>query len=395
MRSAARRLLPPLRWRDDRLAEQQDLIRALRVEVRSTRRELDRSRRELDAARAEREATREALAAARDELAAARDEVRRGEAALLRPSFHREILELRRSPTYIEQVDPEDWLPTVQLPFKLRNYRLAASHGVRTPRVLASWLTNDEITLEGLPAGFVLKSDGGASGDGVFPVRSAGDGAWQLLPDGSPVDEEQLRDGLRPRPGVRAPYFAEELLEAPDGGLPDDVKLYSFYGEVAQILLRRRQAGGDGRPKVQWRFVDEDGRSLDTGAVDRAVSDDIPVPDRLPEMVQAARHLSRAVGVPFCRVDMYQVGARVLLGEITRAPGGQQRYSQRHDEVLGEHYARARARLDLDLAHGRPAGILHGSHPSPDLYPPGHPSRSEDPGPWAARHEPCDRWCQA
>ncbi len=126
----------------------------------------------------------------------------------------------------------------------------------------------------------------------------------------------------------------------------------------------------------------------------RAVPDtSIPVPARLPEMVRIAAHLSRAVGLPFCRVDLFDTDDGVVLGEVTRTPGGNERYLPEHDAAMGLAWERAAFRLDLDLLAGRPPGVLHGPVPVDNPYPPSHVSRSADPGPWEPVVRPCEEWC--
>ena len=82
-----------------------------------------------------------------------------------------------------------------------------------------------------------------------------------------------------------------------------------------------------------------------------------------------------------------------MLGELTRTPGGKQLYRADHDRALGELWADARRRLDVDIQAGRPPFTLHGSHDAPLLYPPSHPSHGEGSGHWTVHREPCGRWC--
>lgn len=311
-----------------------------------------------------------------------------------RTSFHREILDLRRRPELAHAVDSERWLPFLQIPFKLRNYRLAASHGVAVPTVYGAWSTLDDVDLEELPENFVFKSDGGAGADGVFPLKRHAPNRYEWLANGTLLSGTEIIALMRSRGGkARPPYFAEELLHGDSPGLlPDDVKIYSFYGEIGQILLRR-VVPHDGRSRVSWRYIDSAGQTLDVHPADRPIDAGIPTPAGLPTMVDIARHLSRAVGLPFCRVDLYGVDQGVLLGEITRAPGGLQQYAPEHDEYLGQLYADARERLELDLMRGRPPGVLHGDVAATNPYPASHPSHSEDPGSWGPRSAPCDQWC--
>jgi hypothetical protein len=59
----------------------------------------------------------------------------------------------------VRRLDPAGQHPFRQVPFKLRNYRLGASHGVPVPTVLRAWSKSDDIDLDDLPDRFVVKSD--------------------------------------------------------------------------------------------------------------------------------------------------------------------------------------------------------------------------------------------
>lgn len=373
LRQWAKARVPAIARRDAKLEQQRKRIAQLE-------RELQKVTASRDKARTQAEKRAEALKAAR--------------AKELRPSFQREIFELRWRPKFSHAVDADRWLPSLQIPFKLRNYRLAASHGIAIPTVYDSWSTLDEVDLEPLPDTFVLKSDGGAGAAGVFPLKRLAPQRYQWLANGTFLSESEIIELMRSRGGrARPPYFAEELLHGERPGvLPDDVKLYSFYGKIGQILLRR-VVPHEGRVRVTSRYIDTTGKTLDVQSADRRIDPDIPTPAELPRMVEIARHLSRAVGLPFCRVDLYGVDQGVLLGEITRAPGGQQKYADEHDEYLGRLFVDARERLELDLMRGRPPGVLHGEVEAANPYPPAHKSQSEDPGSWGIRSAPCHHWC--
>jgi hypothetical protein len=315
---------------------------------------------------------------------------------LSRPSFRRSLLTLRRTSVDLRAIDTELRHPLRQVPFKLRNYRFAASHGVPVPTVLRTWSRPEQITVEGLPEGFVIKSDGGAGSHGVLPLRRAGENRLETVDGERVLTADEVREHFVSRTADRrisGPFFAEELLRQPGGGpIPDDIKVYTAHGEVLQVLLRRVGRHGD-LHSLARRYVTADGADLGDVLVGAPVDHDVPVPESLPRVVEIARHLSRAVGLPFVRVDLYDTDRGVVLGEVTRAPGGAQLVRPDHDEAMGRAWEAAAYRLDLDLLAGRPAGVLHGDHPAPNLYPAGHVSRSDEPGAWEPTVVSCDEWC--
>ena len=205
--------------------------------------------------------------------------------------------------------------------------------------------------------------------------------------------EEELREHIRSLGReARAPFFAEEMLHGPDGGpIPDDVKCYMFYGEVGHILVRTVGEHGNAET-IRLKFVDEHGTDYGPVAVGRKHDPEIVVPQTLPRMVEVARHLSRAVGLPFCRVDLYDTSKGIVLGEITRAPsGGNERFLETHDEMLGARWLEGSARLNADLSAGRPFGPLFGGQKDLHHYPASDSPRSA--ANFGRTVVDCSRWC--
>ncbi|UFU02002.1 hypothetical protein LQF12_10810 [Ruania suaedae] len=363
VRQRLRRLFPPIAWRDEALAARQ-------VEVAEHRRQIGELRERV------RELQQERVA-------------KRG------PSFWTQLELLRAEAAYTPNVDTARLTPLAQVPFKLRNYMLAQSHGVAVPAILDVADTGEDLDLAEATGRFVVKGDGGAGGRGVLLLERSGSGALIEIGTGRPFRDEEVGPEVAARSGVRPPYFVERFIETGDeeASVPVDVKFFSFYGQVGHVLLRRVLPGPEGTI-VQYRYVDPRGSDLGAVMPAQRVTPDIPLPADFEEMVRISRHLSRAVGLPFCRVDLYTGPNGPLLGEITRAPGGRRIYRDDHDEQLGRLWVKARARLALDLARGRPFGALHGDHPIEDLY----PTRSAEapeffPGAWPIVTAPCENWC--
>lgn len=314
-----------------------------------------------------------------------------------RPSFRREVLSLRNAQRIVRTTDPEYLTAFSQIPHKLRNYRLAASHGVRTPDVLAVWSSLDEIDLTSMPEEFVLKADGGAGGISVYLLRRGAEGSFESLDGSHRVTLGEIKARLTelgPR-RARPPFFAERVLDvhASAGVVPEDVKIYTAYGEVLQVLLRRVGTHRD-PSTLRFRYLTADREDLGQADRFRTMDHDLPIPHGFDEMTQIARHLSRAVGVPFCRVDMYDTPGGPTIGEITRAPGGDHFYSKRHDRQMGAAVVAARIRLAQDLVRGRPPGALFGAVAHTDLYRDVDlPAEISNPRDWPVHTVPCGTWC--
>lgn len=287
-----------------------------------------------------------------------------------RPSWQASLRLWRRHYLEVARLDAgRDTVPHWRLPRKLFGYRLAASHGVRVPAVYAVWRRIDDIDLDGLPETFVLKSDRGSTSQGVLPLRRHPEG-YRVVSTDEVLDVDAIRDryrGLRSRGRAGGPYFAEEMLTDGTGSaLPHDVKAYSFYGEVGQVLVRAVPEHGV-TASLRKRYVLADG----TDVPDTYPMQDpgIPLPSRFDEAVEVARRLSTAVPFPFVRVDLYDCPDGVTMGELTLVPGGAQCWSLERDTELGSLAERSQARLFRDLAGGRPFDFVWGEHPHEHVVP--------------------------
>lgn len=309
------------------------------------------------------------------------------------PSYLLNLMQLRRQVAAVRRIPGSERHPLRQQTRKLRNYRLAASHGVSVPDILAVWPSAREIDVRGLPDRFVLKGDGGAGSAGVLPLHRVASDEYQVVSTERRMTGRQIAEFLEQRPGVRPPFFAEEML--PGGGphgLPDDLKVFACYGEVVHIMIRRVAVHGDLR-RTSYRYIDAGGEDLGPDiTVGQVIDQSIPPPADLEGVVEVSRHLSRAAALPFVRVDLFETERGIVLGELTRGPGGPQIYRQDHDRRLGAAWDAARFRLDVDVQAGRPLHVLHGLHQAPNLYPAGHPSWTERDG-WAVVRAPCEEWC--
>ncbi|MBW8173046.1 hypothetical protein K0651_08300 [Ornithinimicrobium sp. Arc0846-15] len=384
------RRLPGIGWRQEELDKRKAEIADLRAQVRAA----DKARAEqLRKARAKiaKQATQierlKLKATPANELNRVRTRSEKN------ASFAVLLSELRRLSVAARSVDPDFTLPMRHLTLKLHNYRLAASHGVAVPDIYRVWATREQIELSDLPEKFVIKSDGGASGKGVLPLIRVGADAFELADGTKTFSAEQVRSHLTQK-SLKGPYFAEQFLDQPSGGaIPDDIKLYAFYGDVQMTLLRAVPEHAK-LATMRRRYLAADGTDLGDVMPGATVDSNIAIPRDYAAMIEQAAHLSRAAGTAFVRVDFYQTGSGPVLGELTRAPGEPQLHAPSLDRAMGQAWDRARLRLETDIAHGRPYGRLYGDHPAPNPYPKQH--WTHDPGhlAWAPREQPCGHWCR-
>lgn len=342
------RALPPVARRDELLARQEEqrarqdeTIADLRARLRRTRRDRDRLRAELDATRATAEQNESELTACIDEPSW---RVKRAQRARLGPLL---------APLKVKEIA---W--TVD--GKEAGYEFARSLGLDVPAELARYENLRDLPWDELPDTFVIKSDVGSSSRGVLPLERREDGYLDLL---------AVRKGPRTRADVVDDYeravasgrisaggVIEELLPSPyrDGrAIAPDIKLYCFYGKVGMIMMRDCMGSRLARD-FRLRYLAPDGTDLGDAAPGRAADPTLPKPLHLDAVVDAGERVSAAIPVGFIRVDLYERPDRVVFGEITPFPGGDQGMRRDIDRELGRLWEEAEARLRAeDLRSGR------------------------------------------
>ncbi|MEU4207413.1 ATP-grasp fold amidoligase family protein [Rothia terrae] len=285
--------------------------------------------------------------------------------------------------------------PLLNIPQKLRIYEFAASHGIQTPKIYKSYLHLNEVDLDELPDKFVLKSDGGASSEGVLPLRRIGKDSYQRVDGHKTFTGEEVIDFFRQAQKKGTAYgvfFAEELLEQTDGNpIPDDIKIYTMFDAVSHVHLRRvDEHGSVGRSRSRYLSADKE----DLGDINplHAIDSSVPIPDNFDELCEIALHLTRAIGLSFVRIDLYNTTRGIVLGEITRGPGPASMYIAPFDAEVGKKWLIAEARQTLEYQAGRPVGNLWGDQEYLNLY----PAHSE----YARQNRllkkiSCSDWCKA
>ncbi len=378
------RSVPVIGWRTELLAKRARQVVRLRETLEAKDATIARLREQVATEKGARKRAQERLAVDRPE-----------HMDTTPPSFRRNLINLRRDVEALRRYDPEVYHPLLQIPRKLRNYRLAASHGVAVPEVLGVWAKVEDLDLSGMPDRFVLKSELGAGGHGVFPLRRLDEDAFALVGGQEEFTTQQLIDRYRAKTSTSGPYFAEAFLQqrVVTEEIPDDVKIYACYGKVVLVLLRQMPVHAN-LDTARYRYTDDQGVDLGTDLVHGArIDPSIPLPEPFEAFVAVAQHLSRAVALPFIRVDVYDTVDGPVLGELTRTPGGPQRYRRDQDIAMGRAWDEAKWRLDMDVINGRPLRNLHGLHPTRNYYPDSHISHRADPRGWEVVSADCATWC--
>jgi hypothetical protein len=127
--------------------------------------------------------------------------------------------------------------------------------------------------------------------------------------------------------------IAEELLTGPDGGIPDDYKFFVFHGRCHYIQVdvgRFDQRTQD--------FFDPNWTHLPLSGGPAWAEPEVARPKRLEEMIAIAERLGAETD--FVRVDLYNLGDRIVFGELTSYPaGGNSPFEpERFNEEFGSHW---------------------------------------------------------
>lgn len=113
---------------------------------------------------------------------------------------------------------------------------------------------------------------------------------------------------------IKRGVLIEELLRDQSGRLPKDYKFYTFNGKVRIIQVDTDRFGHATKDMLttDWERIDVDWCRVPHSPV-------LPTPPpNLELMMQAAEALSG--GIDFVRADFYDLGSRVVFGELTNYP---------------------------------------------------------------------------
>jgi hypothetical protein len=214
---------------------------------------------------------------------------------------------------------------------------------------------NDLLDLE-LPTCFVLKPTHGSGAALVVSERAAANvwvptdkGSWvyrHVRPDVANRNQlvalaagwiEQLY-GQGPNREwaygqVPRQVIVEELLTGPGGGIPDDYKFFVFHGKAQYIQV---DAGRFDRRTQD--FFDPEWKHLGLSGGPAWADPPHPRPQDLDEMISLAERLGAETD--FVRVDLYNLGDRVVFGELTSYPaGGESPFEpERFNAEFGRHW---------------------------------------------------------
>lgn len=236
----------------------------------------------------------------------------------------------------------------------------AKSIGVRTPTIFREH-RGLQFDFEGLPDEFVLKPVFGSTSLGVFLLQRGKGGRLTNLVTGADityseiVEEERRICAFFEQDEADALFIVEELIRGPVGEVPpQDIRFYSFQGEVGLILCEDHMRGSTKAMYFGPGFLPladlEEKYSIDDRVANIEEICTAVVPLGAVDLLAVARRISVAIPTPFARIDLFDSRSGPVLGEVTLYPGtfyyrNRKIMSSAEDLRLGELWASAETRL--------------------------------------------------
>lgn len=225
-------------------------------------------------------------------------------------------------------------LPKLVNKYECRPYVASRIDESHLPKLHGSYDAPEEIDWDVLPNKFVIKVSHAAAMVIICKDKSQLDQAeaiekikcWQSIESPCYTRFREWAYG-----GGSRKIIIEEFLENETGECPEDFKIFCFNGVPKFIQVDLDRFGSHNR-----KFYDLDWIQLPFDWKAKSEDTPYPRPRQLAKMLEIARTLSD--GLPFARIDLYEILDHVYFGEITLYPGaGYGHYvPARYDEVIGE-----------------------------------------------------------
>lgn len=217
---------------------------------------------------------------------------------------------------------------------------------------------------------FCIKPVAGKNGHCVRLLEYRGNGAYFDLAWRKTFSREELVENLETEyverrmdrkrvagRSFRGQWMAEEIVAGNRADeLPDDFKFYTFYGEIVCVLQKRRIFSNSEKVTNLYRWYDASWRPIHTGKY--SPDPTLEPPQNADTVTSLVREASRRLPIPFCRIDVYLDGSRVVAGELTRKPGGANKFSATFSRTLAAAYNDALRRIVQDIDAGNLDDIL-------------------------------------
>ena len=196
----------------------------------------------------------------------------------------------------------------------------------------------DDIDFDALPESFVLKSSNGGGGKQVLIVKNKKDlniRQTQRILNGWLKEEVGYRYYEPQYFAIKPRIIVEKYLKPDEGdGSLKDYKINCFDGNAYSVVLCSERILNDSVffsvYDLEWNWK--------PNCIQKKYRSNVvyPKPNSLKEMIEYSHILSK--GIPFVRMDWYEINGKPILSEMTFTPGGgfQHLYSNEYQLELGD-----------------------------------------------------------
>lgn len=174
----------------------------------------------------------------------------------------------------------------------------------------------EDIDFDNLPDSFVIKTTHGGGNTGVAICQDKRNFNYEMA-------RTKITNSLKANSYIHVrewPYkdvvkrvLVEEMLPLDSHGDITDYKFFCFNGSVdcVMVCIERNIS------HVKYFYFDKEWNLLKINTYGKSVSSDftLPKPPKFEEMIELASKLSQ--GLPFVRVDLYNIDGRIYFGEYT------------------------------------------------------------------------------
>jgi hypothetical protein len=203
----------------------------------------------------------------------------------------------------------------------------------------------DEVPFDKLPSRFVIKTTHGCGYIMLVPDKALLDRAKTVMTLQKWLGQNFCTDkylGLEWAYKHIQPRILVEMFLDDNGKVPRDYKFFCFSGRVEYLQINFDRFGDP-----YEKTLDRDFNPLNLWQGTKQYLWEIERPKQYEEMIYVAEKL--AGEFDFIRVDMYNVGGRIFVGELTCYPGGGmiRWFPREYDDQLGSKWK-------LSLQDGEP-----------------------------------------
>jgi hypothetical protein len=198
---------------------------------------------------------------------------------------------------------------------KVREYYKKWGYENYLPQIHGIWNNTDEINFDEFPEAFALKTNHGCGHHYIckdkkqLNIKEAKNVIDEALSTKYGITETQYH-------AIKPLIYCEEYIDDGTGSLPVDYKFMCVDGEIKSILIVTERTALDFKLvtfNTRWEKLDYVSAKYKTKKI-------ISAPKNLNTMISIAKKIS--LNFEFVRVDFFDVGDKLFIGELTFTPWG-------------------------------------------------------------------------